>query len=166
SIVCTPAHTNSSSIPSQINAIADLVASCSQRLQIRPPPAPLPTFFMDPFMHYSENDGYIETSVPSYMLSMLTSAPYSSPDFRPATTMLLPFYDQHTPPEHPYLRASSAYSALVQLYVRSDQLDMACTRFRRFGNVSPMCISGCDALETVHHVFVSCPVYHSFRQHA
>ncbi|PBK99750.1 hypothetical protein ARMGADRAFT_1008256 [Armillaria gallica] len=80
--------------------------------------------------------------------------------------MLLPFYDQHTPPDHPYLWVSLAYSALVQLYARSDQLDTTYTRFRRFGNVSPMCVSGCDALETVHHVFVSCPVYHAFRQHA
>ncbi|KAK0439458.1 uncharacterized protein EV420DRAFT_1316137 [Desarmillaria tabescens] len=142
------------------------LASGSQHLQIRPPPAPLPTFFMDSFMLYSPNDGYIETSISSYLPSVLTSAAYSSPDFRPAMTMLLPFHDQHTPPEHPYLRASSAYSALVQLYARSDQLDTTYARFRRFGNVSPMCISGCDALETVHHVFVSCPVYRSFRQHA
>ncbi|PBK79659.1 hypothetical protein ARMGADRAFT_1092923 [Armillaria gallica] len=51
---------------------------------------------------------------------------YSSPDFRPATTMLLPFYDQRIPPEHPYMRTSSAYSAysaLVELYARSDRLD-------------------------------------------
>ncbi|KAK0243165.1 hypothetical protein EDD85DRAFT_318805 [Armillaria nabsnona] len=121
---------------------------------------------MDSFMLYSPNDGYVETRISSYLPSVLTSAQYSSPDFRPATTMLLPFYDQHTPPDHPYLRTSSAYSALVQLYARSDQLDTTYTRFRRFGNVSPMCVSGCDALETVHHVFVSCPVYHAFRQHA
>ncbi|KAK0436641.1 uncharacterized protein EV420DRAFT_1672172, partial [Desarmillaria tabescens] len=127
SIVYTPAHTNSSSIPFQINAIADRVASSSQYLQIQLPPAPLPTFFMDPFMLYSENDSYIETSVPSYMLSMLTSALYSSPDFHPATTMFLLFYDHHTPLEHPYLCASSVYLALVQLYTRSDQLDMAYT---------------------------------------
>ncbi|PBK65559.1 hypothetical protein ARMSODRAFT_851529, partial [Armillaria solidipes] len=153
-----------SSLP--VNALADRLASGSQYLQLRPPPAPLPTFFMDSFMLYSPNDGYVETSISSYLPSVLTSTLYSSPDFRPATTMLLPFYDQHTPPEHPYLRASSAYSALVQLYARSDQLDTTYTRFRRFGNVSPMCISGCDALETVHHVFVSCPAYHTFRQHA
>ncbi|KAK0229128.1 hypothetical protein EDD85DRAFT_741369, partial [Armillaria nabsnona] len=153
-----------SSLPA--NALADHLASGSQYLQLRPPPAPLPTFFMDSFMLYSPNDGYVETSISSYLPSVLTSALYSSPDFRPATTMLLPFYDQHTPPDHPYLRASSAYSALVQLYARSDQLDTTYTRFRRFGNISPMCVSGCDALETVHHVFVSCPVYHAFRQHA
>ncbi len=165
-IIYTPAHTNSSSTPSTVNALADHLASGSQYLQLRPPPAPLPTFFMDSFMLYSPNDGYVETSISSYLPSVLTSTLYSSPDFRPATTMLLPFYDQHTPPEHPYLRASSAYSALVQLYARSDQLDTTYTRFRRFGNVSPMCVSGCDALETVHHVFVSCSAYHTFRQHA
>ncbi|KAK0443140.1 uncharacterized protein EV420DRAFT_1067896 [Desarmillaria tabescens] len=148
SIVYTLAHTNSSSIASQINAIADRVASGSQHSKFWPPLAPLPTFFMDSFMLYSENDDYI-------------SAPPC-----PATTMLLPFYDQHTPSEHLYLRASSAYSTLVQLYARLDQLDTAYTRFRRFGNVSPMCISGCDALETVHHVFISCPTYRSFRQQA
>ncbi|KAK0228538.1 hypothetical protein IW262DRAFT_1351615 [Armillaria fumosa] len=162
----TPAHTDSSSTPSTVNALADQLASGSQYLQVRPPPAPLPTFFMGSFMLYSQNDGYIETSITSYLPSVLTSALYSSPDFRPAMTMLLPLYDQHTPPEHPYLRASSAYSALVQLYARSDQLDTTYTRFRRFGNISPLCISGCDSLETVHHIFVSCPTYRSFRQQA
>ncbi|KAK0475433.1 hypothetical protein IW261DRAFT_1494167 [Armillaria novae-zelandiae] len=29
-----------------------------------------------------------------------------------------------------------------------------------------LCISGCDSLETIHHVFVSCPAYRSFRQQA
>ncbi|KAK0460747.1 uncharacterized protein EV420DRAFT_1762933 [Desarmillaria tabescens] len=165
-IIYTPAHTNSSLIPSTVNVLADQLASGSQHLQIQPPPTPLPTFFMDSFMLYSPNNSYIETSISSYLPSVLTSAAYSSPDFCPAMTMLLPFHDQHTPPKHPYLRASSAYSALVQLYMRSDQLDMTYARFRRFRNISPMCISGCDALETVHHVFISCPVYRSFRQHA
>ncbi|KAK0226668.1 hypothetical protein IW262DRAFT_782323 [Armillaria fumosa] len=165
-IIYTLAHTDSSSTPLTVNALADRLASGSQYFQIRPPPAPLPTFYMDSFMLYSLNDGYIETSISSCFPSILTSALYSSPDFRPATTMLLALYDQHTSPEHPYLRASSAYSALVQLYARSDQLDTTYTRFRRFGNISLLCISGCDALETIHHIFVSCPVYRSFRQQA
>ncbi|KAK0502361.1 hypothetical protein EDD18DRAFT_688802 [Armillaria luteobubalina] len=165
-IIYTPAHTNSSSAPSTVNALADQLASGSQHSLLRPPPAPLPTFFMDSFMLYSQNDGYIETSITSYLPSVLTSTLYSSPDFRPAMTMLLPLYDQHTLPEHPYLRASSTYSALVQLYARSEQLDTTYTRFRRFGNVSPLCISGCDSLETIHHVFVSCPAYRSFCQQA
>ncbi|PBK63305.1 hypothetical protein ARMSODRAFT_1088611 [Armillaria solidipes] len=155
-IIYTPAHTNSSSTPSTVNALADQLASGSQYLQLRPPPAPLPTFFMDSFMLYSPNDGYVETSISSYLPSVLTSTAYSSPDFRPATTMLLPFYDQHTPPEHPYLRASSAYSALVQLYARSDQLDTAYTRFRRFGNISPM-----DAMHWKPFITSLFPVLHT-----
>ncbi|KAK0485335.1 hypothetical protein EDD18DRAFT_1037844, partial [Armillaria luteobubalina] len=145
------------STPSTVNALADQLASGPQYLQVRPPPAHLPMFFMDSFMLYSQNDGYIQTSITSYLLSVLTSTLYSSPDFRPAMAMLLPLCDQHTTPEHPYLRASSAYSIFLQLYVRSDQLDTV---------VSPMCISGCDSLETIHHVFVPCAAYHSFRQQA
>ncbi|KAK0205790.1 hypothetical protein DFS33DRAFT_1224408, partial [Desarmillaria ectypa] len=67
------------------------------------------------------------------------------------------------PPEHPYIRASSAYSAVVQLYARSAQLDCAYTRFFRFGDMSPLCLAGCNELETVHHVFVVCPYFHHLR---
>ncbi|KAG7440800.1 uncharacterized protein BT62DRAFT_574379 [Guyanagaster necrorhizus] len=112
-ITYTPAHTNSLSIPSQVNSFADLVASNSQWFKVRPPLAPLLTFSMDLFMLYSPNDGYIETNISKYVSSILISRSYSSPDFHPASTMLLPLYDQHSPPEHPYLRASSAFSALV-----------------------------------------------------
>ncbi len=73
--------------------------------------------------------------------------------------MLLPWYDKYTPPEHPYIRASSAYSPIVQLYARSGQLDCAYTRFLRFGDMSPLCLAGCDDLETIHHVCVICPSF-------
>ncbi|KAM5539151.1 hypothetical protein V8D89_007181 [Ganoderma adspersum] len=60
---------------------------------------------------------------------------------------------------HYYVRkvGSSAYSALVQLYLRSSQLDDAFTCYRRFRDVSPTCHFGCDSLETPHHIFVQCP---------
>ncbi|KAK0457285.1 uncharacterized protein EV420DRAFT_1216962, partial [Desarmillaria tabescens] len=60
------------------------------------------------------------------------------------------------PPEHPYIRASSAYSAVVQLYARSAQLDCAYTRFLRFGDMSPL----------FHHVFVVCPSFNHLRDEA
>ncbi|KAI1782724.1 hypothetical protein LXA43DRAFT_855067, partial [Ganoderma leucocontextum] len=69
-------------------------------------------------------------------------------------------------PPHPYTRASSTYSALVQLYSRSSQLDDAFTRYRRFGDASPACHFGCDALETQHHVFVQCPHFANVREEA
>ncbi|KAI1787607.1 hypothetical protein LXA43DRAFT_861135, partial [Ganoderma leucocontextum] len=74
--------------------------------------------------------------------------------------------DSHPPPPHPYTRASSAYSALVQLYTRSSQLDDAFTRYRRFGDIAPSCHFGCDALETTHHLLVQCPRFADLREDA
>ncbi|PBK64850.1 hypothetical protein ARMSODRAFT_1022841 [Armillaria solidipes] len=42
-IIYTPAYTNSSLTPSTVNMLADQLASGSQYLQLRPPPAPLPS---------------------------------------------------------------------------------------------------------------------------
>ncbi|KAG2095675.1 uncharacterized protein F5147DRAFT_553095, partial [Suillus discolor] len=61
------------------------------------------------------------------------------------------------PPDHPYVRTPYAYSALVQLYARSRQLDSASVRFARMGDISPWCQFGCECLETPHHLFVKCP---------
>ncbi|KAF9028044.1 hypothetical protein BDZ89DRAFT_1066395, partial [Hymenopellis radicata] len=165
-ITHTPAHTTSQSTPARANAHVDYLASSSQRLPLRPPPAPLPTFFMDTFMLYSENDKYIESSISKYLDAALTSHVFSAPDFRPATTLLLPLYDEHPPPAHPYMRASSAYSTMVQLYARSSQLDTRYTRFLRFGDVSPLCPFGCGVVDTIHHIFVECPRYHHMRHQA
>ncbi|KAJ3837051.1 hypothetical protein F5878DRAFT_523049, partial [Lentinula raphanica] len=60
-------------------------------------------------------------------------------------------------------RASSSYSALVQLYARSSQLDTRLLRFLRFGNCTPWCSFGCNELESDHHLFVKCPAFDSFR---
>lgn len=80
--------------------------------------------------------------------------------------MLFPLYDNYTPPEHPYIRASPAYSTVVQLYARSAQLDCAYTRFLRFADMSPLCLAGCDELETVRHIFVICPSFNHLRDEA
>ena len=46
-----------------------------------------------------------------------------APVFRPTSRPFAPsFYYPHPPPPHPYTRASSVYSAVVQLYARSHQL--------------------------------------------
>ncbi|KAI1786591.1 hypothetical protein LXA43DRAFT_848408, partial [Ganoderma leucocontextum] len=84
----------------------------------------------------------------------------------PNSVLFRPLYDTHPPPPHPYIRASSAYSALVQLYARSSQLDAAFTRYRRFGDVAPSCHFGCDTLETAHHLFVQCPRFADLRDNA
>ena len=59
-----------------------------------------------------------------------------------------------TPPAHPYLHASSAFSATLQLYLRSAQLDTADLRYRRLGDTAFCCRLGCAATENAHHIFV------------
>ncbi|KAK0446585.1 uncharacterized protein EV420DRAFT_1339507 [Desarmillaria tabescens] len=159
----TPAHTDSTTPPSLLNNAADLLATTSQNLTLRPFPAPVPTFFMDHFVIYSETDGYIESNVSKYLSNVHASLTVMQPDFRPASTMMMPLYRPCAPPEHPYIRASSAFSAVVQLYARSSQLDCRYTRFLRFGDISPTCTSGCPEIETIHHIFVTCPEYDAIR---
>ncbi|KAG2111299.1 uncharacterized protein F5147DRAFT_687162, partial [Suillus discolor] len=43
----------------------------------------------------------------------------------------------HRLPDFPYTRASSSFSAVVQLYARSSQLDTAEVRHRRFRDMPP-----------------------------
>lgn len=62
-IIYTPAHTNSTSLPSQINNAADNLATYTQTTLLRPPPAPVPTIFMDHFVLYTSLDGYIESNI-------------------------------------------------------------------------------------------------------
>ncbi|KAI5993692.1 hypothetical protein EDC04DRAFT_2508963, partial [Pisolithus marmoratus] len=60
-------------------------------------------------------------------------------------------------------KASSAFSAVVQLYARSCQLDTAATCFSRHGGSTPCCHFGCASLETAHHLFISCYRFQTFR---
>ncbi|KAK0493913.1 hypothetical protein EDD18DRAFT_1049558, partial [Armillaria luteobubalina] len=162
-ITYTPAHTNSNDPASLMNNAADLLATSSQNLILRPFPAPVPTFFMDHFVLYNETDGYIESNISNYLSNLHATLTRTRPDFRPASVMMSPLYKPCPPPEHPYIRASSAFSAVVQLYARSCQLDCRYARFLRFGDVCPTCISGCPVIETIHHIFVQCPEYDAIR---
>ncbi|KIM50015.1 hypothetical protein SCLCIDRAFT_34775 [Scleroderma citrinum Foug A] len=68
-------------------------------------------------------------------------------------------YDTYPPPDYPYLHATSAFSAILQLYLRSAQLDTADIRYRRLGDTALCCRLGCVAIETAHHLFVQCPAF-------
>ncbi|KAF8239259.1 hypothetical protein L208DRAFT_1017712, partial [Tricholoma matsutake] len=66
-------------------------------------------------------------------------------------------YDQHPPPDYPYTRAPSSYSAVIQLYAHSDQLDLALTLSSRLHNgFQPWCRFGCHVLKSTHHIFTEC----------
>ncbi|KAF8218426.1 hypothetical protein L208DRAFT_1351583, partial [Tricholoma matsutake] len=70
------------------------------------------------------------------------------------------------PPAYPYTCSSLAYSAVVQLYMRSAQLYTCHLWDGQFGNIQPWCWFLCPELETSHHVFVKCAKFHSFIQSA
>jgi hypothetical protein len=64
---------------------------------------------------------------------------------------------------HPYTRASSSYSAVVQLYARSGQLPTNISCAARFCDGSMFCRFGCSSLEDAHHLFVECPFFEHLR---
>jgi hypothetical protein len=73
-------------------------------------------------------------------------------------------HDQSSPPDFPYLRAPSAHSAAVQLYARSGQLPTADILVERGKMSNNRCRLGCDDVEDMHHVFVNCRIYESWRE--
>ncbi|KAI1797959.1 hypothetical protein LXA43DRAFT_876219 [Ganoderma leucocontextum] len=130
---------------------------------------PLPTFTLPDFALHGPSVGYVSpSSLPSVLSALSHCALSSDPTFRPNITLFRSLYDPHPPPTHPYTRSSSAYSAVVQLYARSAQLDSAQTRHARLPvrDVSPSCHFGCDAIESAHHLLVTCPHFSPFREAA
>ena len=162
----TPAHTSDQSTPAHANRLVDHLAS-SLHAPDRPLLSlPLPTFTLPLYVLYAPSHGYVLPPIPSTLDDLLTSSRLSDASARPNPVLFRCLYDDHPPPPHPYTRASSAYSALVQLYSRSSQLDDAFTRYRRFGDASPACHFGCATLEIPHHLFVECPHFSIVRDGA
>ncbi|KAL7277685.1 hypothetical protein ACG7TL_008617 [Trametes sanguinea] len=167
-ITYTPAHTNSSTTPALANAYVDALASSPHAHSFVSPPLSisLPTFSLPDYALHSSRFGYVESGIYDTLASLFFTNLLSLESLRPNTTLFRDLYNAHPPPAHPYTRASSAYSAAVQLYARSRQLDTALTRYTRLGDISPFCRAGCDAVETAHHIFVECPAFESLRLRA
>ncbi|KAF5375411.1 hypothetical protein D9615_008032 [Tricholomella constricta] len=159
------AHTTSSSPPAQLNRLADHAATSAQKSFLPIPPALPPTFHMDPFSPFNAVDGWIETDLTRHLLHALATSSYvSSPSLHHFSSLL---YDHRAPPEFPYLRSTSSFSAVVQLYLRAHQLDTAsrlsaCLR----SGAQPYCRFGCESLEDARHIFVRCPRFSSLREEA
>jgi len=157
------AHTSSSSPASLANRLVDLYATSVQRHPFPPPPVPVPTFMMDRFTPFHSSFGYIEANLSGFIPSLLAVSLFEDSTFRPSRLLPRFLYDNHPPPDHPYLHATSAFSATLQLYLRSAQLDTADVRHRRLGDTALCCRLGCTAIETAHHLFVQCPAFAEIR---
>ncbi|KAJ7637445.1 hypothetical protein B0H17DRAFT_1217101 [Mycena rosella] len=143
-IVYTCAHTDDQSVPSRINSEADHYASSAQRFLQDVPCAPVPTFFMDDFCFYTTSDGWIESSIRTYINKSIAA----SASHQPANGHQL------------------SYSAIIQLYVCSGQLPTADILYSRGKLTDPCCRMGCAAIEDAHHVFVECAQYDEWRTKA
>ncbi|KAJ7709995.1 hypothetical protein B0H17DRAFT_249449 [Mycena rosella] len=71
-IIYTRAQTTSRSLLSRVNAAADALASGSHVVLLHPPACPVPTFFMDKFSFYTEEDRFIESNITSYLFLLCT----------------------------------------------------------------------------------------------
>jgi len=67
------AHTSSQTIPSQLNRLADYLASSSNKPSNLPPPSlPFPTFYMDEYVPFSPISGFVESSLSFFCDSQLS----------------------------------------------------------------------------------------------
>ena len=101
---------------------------------------------------------------------VITSTPSPSSSQRPnlISSQLSLLVLTHTSlPTYSYLQALSSFSALVQLYLRSGQLDTSLSLSRRLSQ--PWCRFGCHAIEDSHqshHILIQCPRFDVFRDNA
>ena len=156
------AHTNAHNIKSNLNRLVDHVASSSQHLPLPPPSVPVPSFFMDNFMTFSSSHGFIESSIFVYVDSLLAKAHAASLNSCHEPLPPLPLFDNTPPPTYPYTKSPSSYSAVIQLYARSGQLDTALLLSSRLNEgFQPWCRFGCQQIEDPHHIFILCPNFTS-----
>ena len=159
SISYTKAHTSDTSLQASLNREADHFASLSQKIITTIPIAPIPTFFMNPYTFHHESNGWIESNTHYFIdhfMAKTTADNLSLLHKHQLTTWL---YDPNPPPSWIYTKASSAYTALVQLYACSGQLATADGLCQKKVLTSRACRFGCPVTEDPHHIFASCPRY-------
>jgi hypothetical protein len=165
-LVHVKAHTGGDDSDSRLNGEADRVATAASAQASVILAAPEPTFAMDRQVLHSPADGYIEANIYRYVehhLSLHTAETvYSQPSMR----MTQSLYDPTPPPQYPYTKSLSSYSATVQLYARSGQLDVMATRFAHHLQDTRYCEFGCQEAQTMHHIFVECVTFASLRKEA
>ncbi|KII84505.1 hypothetical protein PLICRDRAFT_117547 [Plicaturopsis crispa FD-325 SS-3] len=159
-------HSQDTDIASLLNNDADHFAVSSQRAISTTPIAPIPTFTMDEFTFYRENDGWIESNIRAFIDYFLARAASENLAIGHRQRMATWLYDPRPPPLYPYTRATAAYSALVQLYARSGQLATAEGLKQKGQGSDDGCRYGCNAIEDPYHIFVECRRFEALRREA
>ncbi|KAJ7770801.1 hypothetical protein DFH07DRAFT_735350, partial [Mycena maculata] len=128
--------------------------------------APLPTFFMDDFMFYTDHDGWIELNVCQLVDTVMIQNTVDTLAIANPQGMLTSIYNHRPPPDFPYIHAYSTYSTTIQLYARSGQLATVHTLYLWKKLDSDQCPFRCDMVEDMHHVLVECTWYMDWREKA
>jgi hypothetical protein len=162
-ITYTKAHTNDTTLSASLNREADHLASSTQKNPSIIPIAPVPTFFMEPFTFHRETDGWIESNIRYFVDHLLAKSTADSLALLPKHRLSTWLYDSTPPPPWVYTKASSAYTALVQLYARSGQLPTADGMYQKKALLSRLCRFGCPDNENPHHIFVDCDRFSELR---
>lgn len=165
-VAYTPGHSNVDSIEPKMNNEADFFASSSQKIVKNLPALPIPSFFMNDYTFFSKSDGWIESNIPYYIDTNMAIQKASSFAIGHGQRMSTWVHDKRSPPDYPYLKAVSAYSATVQLYARSGQLATADILKKRGKLNDDRCRLGCDRIETMRHLFVHCQQYEDWHRNA
>ena len=153
------AHTGNTDIASTLNHTADHLATASQQFSLPPPSVPVPTLFIDNFLL----SGFIESSISSFVDYSLASSASQLLNTCHEPLPPLSLFDMNPPP-CPYINAPSSYSAVIQLYARSGQLDTRLSLSNRLkDHHQPWFVFGCPCLEDAHHLFVQCLRFSSLR---
>ena len=165
-VTYTKGHSKEVTLASQLNSEADYYASRLQNVASSVHPAPNPTFYMDEYTFYRPVDGWIESNIRTFMEHFLFKSTSDELATGHRYQMATWLYDQRPPPTYPYIRAMSAYTALVQLYVRLGQLPTAEGMVQKGQSRDKSCRMGCMAIKDMHHIFVDCPKYSDLRKEA
>ena len=163
----TKGHSNEITQDSKLNAEADHFAVAAQKQFHSIPLAPPPTFTMNDFTYYRELDGWIESNIRIFIDQLLTQKIAMSLSLGHHQRMATWLYQKPNPPSYVYHKATSAYTAAVQLYARSGQLATAekVEDCQADGN-GGRCRLGCHEVEDEHHVFVGCLEFNEWRVQA
>ncbi|KAF8168377.1 hypothetical protein B0H34DRAFT_670556 [Crassisporium funariophilum] len=162
-ITYTPGHSNDRSTEACMNSEADHLASALQKCFKDLPEAPPPTFHMNKFTFHHPTDGWIESNITQYIGMHMERL--SENRLRQTHGQRIPTWghDSNPPPEYPYIKAASAHSAAIQLYMRSGQLAMADILKKRNLINDDQCRLRCAATESPRHIFLKCPQYKTWR---
>ena len=162
----TRTHTDEDTMEARMNRDANFYASCSHEFKNLVPQSPIPTFHMNDYTFYRDRDGWIECNIGDFINVSMACETSTKLGIGNKYRMSTWAHEQSSPPDFPYLRATSAHSAAVQLYARSGQLPTADILVARGKLSSDKCRLGCDEVEDMHHVFVYCEKYKGWREEA